>query len=380
MFIDYHAEHQVFTDSLEKYLEKEIIPNVDAWEEAHFFPNEIFQKLGKEGYLGLLLPVEYGGIAEDYSFAAAWCETFGKVPVIGFTIGVNMHSLVIAPAIAKHGSISQQQKWLKKATAGDVIGAYAFTEPDAGSDLLSIRTTAKKFGNKYIINGAKTFITNGARADFVLVLTKTDLDQGTQGFTTFIVDTKSPGFKVARKLDKLGWHCSDTAELVFENVEVGEDCILGSEGQGWNLAMQSLNWERLMLSFTTLGAVKQCFHEAVAYTQERKAFGKKISEFDAVQSILSEMYRRIKISEGLVYFAFDKFLAGTDCRVEVALAKRYSADHSTWVADRAIQLHGGYGYTTEFRPERWWRDLRLMAIGGGTSEIMANIAAKKYLH
>ena len=372
VFSEYFSEHEIFTSSLNKFLDQKVNPFIDNWEEKHYFPDDIFETLGKEAYLGLLIPEVEGGIGADYDLAAAWCETFGRVSSLGFTIAVNMHSMVITPALSALGSKQAKDKFLQDAIDGKAIGAYAFTEPDAGSDLSSIRTTAKKKGNDFIINGSKTFITNGARASFILVLTKTDQDE----FTTFIVDTSLPGFKVNRKLDKLGWHCSDTAEISFENLKVSSDYILGTYGEGWKIAMNSLNWERLMLSLTTLGSVKQCFRETMKYCEERKAFGKFIIEHDLVEDMLAEMYRRIRISESLTYMALERFLGKQDCRMETALAKKYVADNCAWVADRAIQLHGGYGYTTEFKAERWWREIRLMAIGGGTSEIMGNIVSK----
>ncbi len=373
----YYAEHENFIDAVTKLVQQELVPHVSAWEKAEHFPNEVFKTLGVQGYLGLLISEEYGGSGGDYKLAGAWCEAFGEVPSVGLTVAVNMHSLVISHALERFGTAEAKAKWLPKAVLGEAIGAYAFTEPGAGSDLARIRTVATRRGSHWIINGSKTFITNGARADFILVLTKTDPAAGYGGFTTFVVDTKSKGFKVSKKLHKLGWHASDTAELTFEDVEVDDSCVLGKIGEGWGQAASNLNWERLMLTLTSLAAARMCLDASVLYASQREAFGKKIEAFPILARYLSEMRRKILLGESLAHHALDVLCAGGDCRVLVAMAKRMMCDDAVWIADKAIQIHGGYGYTTEFLPERWWRDLRLMPIGGGTSEIMSNIVMKE---
>lgn len=373
----YYAEHEAFIDAVCKLTQQEIAPHLSSWEKKGRFPNDVFKILGDQGYLGLLISEDYGGIGGDYKLAGAWCEAFGELASVGLTVGVNMHSLVISHALEKFGTKVQKEKWLPKAVQGKALGAYAFTEPGAGSDLASIRTTATRKGNSWIINGSKTFITNGARADFILILTKTDPSAGYKGFTTFVVDTKLTGFKVSKTLDKLGWHSSDTAELFLENVEVDDSCILGKVGEGWGQAASNLNWERLMLTLTSLAGARMCLESATKYAGERVAFGKKISEFVDIGEYLREMERRITLGEALAHRALDELCAHRDCRLLVASAKRMVCDDAVWVADKAIQIHGGYGYTTEFLPERWWRDLRLMPIGGGTSEIMTNIIRKE---
>lgn len=372
----YYSEHQVFIDSVRKFLWSSIAPKITDWERAGNFPDEALRLLGEQGFLGILLPEEYGGIDGDYKLAGAWCETFGELPSVGFTTGVNMHSLVISHALAKYGTKSEKDRWLPDAVLGKKIGAYAFTEPGTGSDLASLKTKAIKDGDHWVINGSKTFITNGARAHFVLVLARTDPSAGYKGFTTFLVDTKLPGFIVHKKLDKVGWRASDTAELTFENVRVPESCILGKLGEGWTQASNNLNWERMMLTLTSLAGARAVYRDALKYAHNRLAFGKKIVEIPAVNSMLIDMKRKIDRAEALSRHALDLLSAHQPCRKEVSLAKRLVCDDAVWIADRALQIHGGYGYTTEFSPERWWRDLRLMPIGGGTSEIMANIVLK----
>ena len=372
----YYTEHNIFIDSVRALLTRELAPSLNDWEQQGNFPNSVFTTLGAQGYLGLLIPEKFGGIDGDHRLAAAWCETFGELRAVGLTTAVNMHSLVISNALNRYGSEALKQQWLPDAMLGKKIGAYAFTEPGAGSDLASLRTVAAKQGSDWVINGSKTFITNGARADFILVLTRSDAAAGYHGFTTFLVDTTTPGFKVQRKLDKLGWRSSDTAELVFDNMVLPDSCVVGVAGAGWVQAAESLNWERLMLTLTSLAGARICFQETLRYARDRKAFGRAIVDFGALRALLRAMYDKLSHGSAITRKALEQMLAGEDCRALVSYAKRMVCEDAIWIADRAIQIHGGYGYTTEFSPERWWRDLRLMTIGGGTSEIMAEIVGK----
>jgi alkylation response protein AidB-like acyl-CoA dehydrogenase len=368
-------EHRLFRDSIKKFVEAEITPHVDQWENQSRFPSDIFKKLGAAGFLGILLPEEFGGVGGDYALAGSWCEEFARVPSVGFTTAVNMHSLVISPTLAKFGSQKLKESWLPGAIQGDLIGAYAFTEPNAGSDLSQIETTAVKDGKNYVLNGSKIFITNGKRANFVLVLAKTDKSAGYKGFTTFLVDTKSDGFSCPRTLNKLGWHASDTAELVFDSVKVPEGCVLGEVGKGWSQAMGSLEWERLMLTLNSLGGASKCLEDTLTYVKDRKMFGKTLSQFGNTKEVLTLLQAKLQAGRAMTYKALGMLQSGDRCRKEVSLAKYYVCELAIEVADRCLQLHGGYGYTTEFKPERWLRDLRLNTIGGGTSEIMLRVAA-----
>lgn len=377
MYSNYYKDHELFIESVHRFLGSEVHPHVDAWEHAGNYPDEIYRKLGAHGFLGLLIDEEYGGTAGDYSLAGAWCEAFGEVRAHGLVVGVNMHSLVVSYTLNKFGTAQAKARWLPGAVRGEEIGAYAFTEPGAGSDLASLRTKAEFKNGKWVLNGSKIFITNGARANFVLVLARTDPSAGYKGFTTFLVDTKSKGFKVARTLDKLGWRSSDTAELLFENVEVEEHNVLGVVGDGWIQASNSLNWERMMLTLTALGGARAAFRAGLRYSRERPAFGKKIGDFGYQSEQIQQMYSRIVFGEALCHRALDLLIADKPARVEVSVAKRLVCDDALKIADWAIQIHGGYGYTTEFPAERWWRDLRLMPIGGGTSEVMASVVQKE---
>jgi acyl-CoA dehydrogenase len=373
----YESEHTLFKQSVRSFCEKEIIPHVTSWEEKKFFPSEIFPVLAREGYLGMLLDEKWGGVGLDYVYAAAWCEEFGRVPALGFTTGVNMHSLVIAPTLQRFGSEEEKEKWLSKASEGKAIGAYAFTEPGAGSDLSGIRTRAKKDGKEYILDGSKIFITNGARADFVLVLAKTDPDAGYKGYTTFVVDTSLPGFRVSRNLDKLGWHSSDTSELVFDGVRLPESAVLGVRGEGWKQAMGSLEWERVMLSLLSIAGASKCLESTIQYVNERTVFGKKVGAYPGNRELLLRFQCSLEVSRSLAYYCVQSLQEGRKCRLEVSALKKYICEFAFQIAHHCLQLHGGYGYTTEFLPERWLRDLRLNTIGGGTTQIMERVMIKE---
>lgn len=348
-----------------------------AWEQGCDFPDSVFRGLGKNGFLGVLVDEAQGGVGGDYALAAAWCEEFGRVPSVGMTTGVNMHSLIVTPALAKLGSAHAKERFLSAAIEGTAIGAYAFTEPGAGSDLTQIQTKAVRDGDGYRLNGAKIFITNGRRAAFVMVLAKTEPEKGYDGYTTFVVDTTSPGFEVSRTLSKLGWHASDTAELTFTDLFVPATMVLGEAGRGWHQAMESLQWERLMLTLAALGGAKECLSQTVRYINDRKVFGRTVGSFDANRAKLANLWARLESGRALSHRCVELLNHQERCRKEVSLAKLYVCELAIEIADFCLQLHGGYGYTTEFIPERWLRDLRLNTIGGGTSQVMARVAARE---
>lgn len=370
----YQEEHRIFQNSIRKFAEKEILPHVDSWEAQSDFPSEVVAKLGAEGFLGILLDEEWGGVEKDYIYAAAWCEEFGRIPSVGFTTGVNMHSLVCSPTLQRYGSKEAKEALLQAACEGSAIGAYAFTEPNAGSDLSSIQTKAVATEKGFVLNGAKIFITNGARARYVLVLAKTSDDAGYDGYTTFVVDTQSEGFKVERKLSKLGWHASDTTELSFNDVIVPTHMVLGEVGKGWYQAMSSLEWERLMLTLAAIGGASECLKNTARYINERRIFGKTIGSFEVNRTQLALFASKLDAGRAFSHDCVRLLQAGKRCRKEVSLAKRSVCQLAISIADYCLQLHGGYGYTTEFSPERWLRDLRLNTIGGGANEVMARVA------
>lgn len=373
----YSQDHAIFGDSVRAFCQKHIAPFIDTWEKDGYFPSEIFKELGREGFLGILLDEKWGGVGLDYTYAAKWCDEFGTVPAIGFTTAINMHSLVIAPTVQRFGTDQLKEEWLPRCVTGDAVGAYAFTEPNAGSDLSQVSTFAKKDGDNFILHGSKIFITNGKRADFVLVFARTDHQAGYKGFTTFLVDTKTSGFSVPRTLDKLGWHSSDTAELVFENVKIPAYCVLGQVGQGWQQAMASLEWERLMLSLLSIAGIRKCIEQTIAYTRDRKVFGKALYDFPIHAQAFREMHAKVEAATSLAHICLKKINVRESCRVEVSSLKSYICEEAFLMANYCLQLHGGYGYTTEYPPERWLRDLRLNSIGGGTTDIMNRSIARE---
>lgn len=373
----YGEEHVLFQQSVRRHLEREILPHVTSWETGGHFPDEVFTSLGSQGFLGILVPEMWGGVGGDYELASAWCEEFGRVPSVGMTTGVNMHSLVVLPALARFGTDEVKERFLRPAVRGELIGAYAFTEPGAGSDLTVVQTRAIQEGTTYRLNGSKTFITNGARADFILVLARTEFDKGYEGFTTFVVDTSQPGFQVTRTLDKLGWHASDTAEIAFLDMVLPQEMVLGVHGRGWRQAMESLQWERLMLALGALGGARSCLESTVHYVNDRRVFGQSVGSFDLNRETLARLFARLEAGRALCHRCVTMLNRGERCRREVSLAKLVVCELAIEIADRCVQLHGGYGYTREFLPERWLRDLRLNTIGGGTSEIMTRLAAKE---
>ena len=373
----YSEEHRIFQESVRKFAEREILPYVDDWEKRGSFPSEIFKSLGAQGFLGILIEEQLAGVGGDFTLASAWCEEFGRIPCMGFCTGVNMHSLVILPTVARYGSEKAKEKWIPRGLRGEAIGAYAFSEPGAGSDLSAILTTAKKDGKNYVLNGSKTFITNGARADFIIVLAKTDPSAGYKGFTSFLVDSTLSGFSISRTLDKLGWHASDTAELSFTDVVLSEDDILGEVGKGWSQAMSNLEWERLMLSLSACGGARECLERTVGYVKERKVFGKTVGSFDVNRELILNLFSKLQASEADCRRCVDMLNKKKPCRIEVSSAKLNTCEFAIKLADHCLQLHGGYGYTSEFPPERWLRDLRLNTIGGGTSQIMSEIISKE---
>ncbi len=377
MAFAYSEEHLIFQESVRKFCEKEILPHVSKWEKEYNYPTELYRKLGEQGFLGILVDEEWGGVGGDYLLAGAWCEEFGKVPAVGLTTAVNMHSVVVCAALNRLASQEIKSEWLTPAVAGKFVGAYAFTEPGVGSDLYRLQTKAVPDGDHYIINGAKTFITNGARADFIICLTRTGTEAGYGAFTTFVIDTKLPGYQVTRTLDKIGWHSSDTAELSFTDLRVHKSMILGKVGEGWKNAMNSLEWERLMLVLNALGGARECLLKTIPYINDRKVFGAPIASYDHTREMVTTLWSRLEAATAQAHHCLRLIQVGARCRKEVSLAKLSVCELAIEVADRCLQLHGGYGYTTEFLPERWLRDLRLNTIGGGTSEVMAQVVAKE---
>lgn len=369
-------EHEVFRAQCRRFIETELAPHADMWEDAKDFPDDVFRRTGQAGFFGIRVPEEYGGSGGDHLMASVWIEACAGAGSAGVIAGLNMHGLIILPAVAQFGSEDQKKRFLVPGVRGEKIGALGLTEPHVGSDLANCRTVAKRDGEHWILNGTKMFITNGCRADFVLVLCKTDPAAGYGGFSTLIVEKGMPGFDQGKRLEKLGWHASDTAELVFDNVRVPGTNLLGQEGQGFYNAMANLEWERLMMALGAVAGSQRVWERTLEYVQTREAFGRPIGRFQVNRHKMVEMATEIEAARQLNYHCLRMVLARRPCLKEVSMAKIFACETADRVATNCLQLHGGYGYMKEYKIERFFRDARLNTIGGGTSEIMKEIVGK----
>ena len=371
-FTDAHEELRLH---IRRFLEREVVPHLEEWEETTF-PDSIMKRFGELGLLGLRYPAEYGGQGGDYFSAVVLSEEMARAHCGGLGMAVAVQAEMATPPVARFGTEEQKRRFLAPAIAGDAIAAIAMTEPDAGSDLASMRTTARRYGDESVINGRKTFITNGRRCHWCLVVTKTDTDAGHKGFSLFVVPKDTPGFHVARTLEKLGMHSSDTAELVFEDCRVPADCRLGDEGGGWTELMWELQGERLIAACGQIAGARATFEYAMQYAKDRVAFGRPIAQFQVVKHRLVDMASKIAAVQAFVYATCEAWDRGEYAVREISQAKLLASQVSVEVADEAIQILGGHGYMAEFPVERAWRDARLSRIGAGTDEIMKEIISK----
>jgi acyl-CoA dehydrogenase len=373
------AEHEELRETVRRFVTNEIVPYVDEWEEARIFPRELFDRCGELGFLGLKYPEEYGGQGGTYLHDAVWVEELARSGASGgVAAGLNAHSSIASPPIFKFGNEWQKQRWLVPGIKGEKIGALGITEPGAGSDVASLRTTAKKIDGGYLVNGAKTFITNGVRADFLVCAVKTTEEGGHDGISFLVIDTDSPGYEVTSKLEKMGWYSSDTGEISFTDVEVPEEHLLGNENEGFQLIMANFAWERLLMAIGAVGAMDWLIERSVTYANERQAFGRNIGSFQAIRHKIAEMATTTAAARTLTYDTLRRFQAGETVIREVSMAKLMTQRALVEVADEALQIHGGYGYMREYGIERALRDARLGPIGGGTDEIMKEIIGKTF--
>jgi alkylation response protein AidB-like acyl-CoA dehydrogenase len=373
-FSDAHEELRLH---IRRFLEKEVVPHLDEWEET-LFPDSIFRRFGELGFLGLRYPQELGGQGGDYFSAVVLSEEMARAHCGGLGMAVAVQTEMATPPVFKFGTDAQKSRFLVPAISGEAIAAIAMTEPDAGSDLAGMKTTARRFGDEYVINGRKIFITNGARCSWCLVVAKTDTEAGHKGFSLFVVPKETPGFHVTRTLKKLGMHSSDTAELLFEDCRVPAEFRLGEEGEGWSDLMWELQGERLIAACGHIAGAQSIFEYAMQYAKDRVAFGRPIANFQVIKHKLVDMGTRVAAVRALVYETADKWNRGEYPVREISQAKLLATQVSVWVADEAIQILGGHGYMREFPVERAWRDARLARIGAGTDEIMKEIIAKTY--
>ena len=372
-------EHAELRETVGRFVQNEIAPHIDEWEDARLFPRELFDRCGELGFLGLKFPEQYGGQGGTYLHDAIWVEELSRRGASGgVAAGLNAHSSIAMPPIFKFGDEWQKERWLGPGIRGEKIGALGITEPGAGSDVAALRTTAKRIDGGYLVNGSKTFITNGVRADFLVCAVKTTEEGGHKGISFLVIDTDSPVYEVVSKLEKLGWHSSDTGEIAFTDLEVPEEHLLGEENEGFRLIMANFAWERLLMAIGAVGAMDGLIETSIAYANERQAFGRSISSFQAIRHKIAEMATTAAAAKTLTYDTLRRFNEGEQVIREVSMAKLMTQRALVDVADEALQIHGGYGYMKEYGIERALRDARLGPIGGGTDEIMKDIIGKTF--
>ncbi|MEG0437683.1 MAG: acyl-CoA dehydrogenase family protein [Solibacillus sp.] len=372
----YTEQHIMFRDSLRRFLDKEAKPYYEQWEEDRLIPQSFWKKMGDQGFLCPWVEEKYGGMGADFLFTLILSEELRRVGAgLG---GIGVHSSIVAPYLHNFGTEEQKQKYFPGLMSGDTIIAVAMTEPGAGSDLASIQTTAIKDGDSYIINGQKTFISNGILSGLIVVVCKTDPHAvpAHKGISLFLVESDTPGFSRGRKLDKVGMHSQDTSELVFEDVRVPASNLLGVEGGGFYHLMKELQQERIIAAAGSQIAAEDMLNMTIEYVKERKAFGQSIGSFQNTQFKLAEMATQVHLGRTLVDSLVIKHMEGQDINSEVAMAKWWITDNTRKMAPECMQLHGGYGYMEEYKIARYYRDVAVAPIFAGSNEIMKVIIAK----
>ena len=376
-------EHEDLRESMKAWVLKECTPNRFEWEE-NLWPDSILKRAGELGFLGLCFPEEYGGQGGDYYYSLVRAECMSYSGSGGTNMGFAVQTDMVLPPIHLLGTEEQKQRYLVPGIKGEKIGCLGITEPGAGSDVAGIRTTAIRDGDEYVINGSKMFITNGGRADFCVLVTKTDPDARHEGITLFVVDLRSddgntvPGFTVSRTLEKMGMHASDTAELAFEDMRVPADAVLGEIGKGFYHISWELQGERLVASVGCHAGAERMMERTLEYAKEREAFGRPIGRFQAIRHKFAEMATEIEAAKQMTHATAWRFANGEYPVREISMVKLYTSQVACEVADECVQIFGGYGYMKEYEIERAYRDVRLNRIGAGTDEIMLDVIGRSY--
>lgn len=369
-------EHDMFRKAVRDYAQKELLPHAEKWEEARYFPDEVFREMGKLGFLGARYPEEWGGAGGDIWHTACLAEELPHCGMAGLTMAMLVQADMATPIIGEIGTKEQIEEFLMPAISGEKIAALGVSEPDAGSDVAGIKTSAKWDGDDLIINGQKTWITNGTRADFITLAVRTDMDNRYGGITLVLFPTDTPGFAVGKKLEKIGNHCSDTAELYFENCRIPKRYILGEEGAGFYYIMQNFQGERLVGALSGVSGAQIVLDKTKAYLSERKAFGRPLVGFQALRHRIVQHESDLEAARCLTYHAADLFNRKINSQREISMAKLLAGQIGMRVIDDCLQMHGGMGYVEEGPVARAWRDARLLQIGGGANEIMKEIITK----
>ena len=371
----FNTDHEIFRKSVKDFFNKEVIPFIDIWEKEQCIPREIWKKMGEMGYLGLDFGTDVGGVGLDFIYTVVWAEEISKCFSGGFAIAPLVNSYMAAPYIYKYGSDFLKQKYVVPAIQGDQICSIAITEPAAGSDVSNIQTKAVLTGDYYLVNGSKTFITNAYYGDFMVVAVKTDMEAGLNGISLLVMDRNAEGIS-AHKLDKLGWHASDTASLHFDNVKVPKENLIGEEGLGFYYLMGGLQLERLIGAIMGVGACDLAFQYTLKYMSERTAFNRPINKFQVLRHRMAQLATEMEINKSFVYHCCKKHQEGVYIVKECSMAKLNSTELSDKVMYQCLQSFGGYGFIEDYKIARMFRDSRIGTIGGGTSEIMREILAK----
>lgn len=377
--LPYDAELELFRDNFKRYMKEHIAPHYDQWEREGIMPRSVWNSLGENGFLCVDLPEEYGGYGVPTHYSLMLVEESARAGYGALSTAISCHSEIAAPYILNIGSEAQKQYWLPKMATGEVVGAIGMTEPGAGSDVQAMRTTAILDGEHYVLNGSKTFISNGQHADLVVLAVKTDPQARAKGVSLLLADTHLEGFKKGTNLEKIGLHSQDTSELFFDNVQIPKDQLLGQAGQGFNYLMQELPRERTSIAATALGAIRGAIDITTAYIKERQAFGQPIANFQNTRFVMAQA----KIDELATAAFYERNVSlyqQGQLDVETAAAlKSFSTDMQMKVADNLLQLFGGYGYMAEYPISRFFVDARIQSIYGGTNEIMKEIVARGIL-
>ena len=372
----FNEEHKIFREQVRRFAEVELQPHAEEWEAAKIFPRWVFEKMGELGFLGVRFPEEVGGSGGDIWYTIVLAEELPRSTMSGLTMNVLVQSDMATPIISELGTQEQKEEFLMPAIRGEKIAALAITEPNAGSDVAGMRTTARRDGDDYVINGSKTFITNGTRADFLTLAARTDPDNRYGGISLFTFPTDTPGYEVSRKLEKLGNHSSDTAELFFDECRIPRRYLLGEEGHGFLYIMNNFQAERLVAAVTAISGAQLVLNQTIEYCKERKAFGRPIVGFQVTRHKIVDMETELEAGRQLAYHAADRFARGQIAVREISMAKWFCGEIAVKVVDRCLQLHGGMGYMEEVAVSRAYRDTRLITIGGGTTEVMKELVSK----
>ena len=371
-------EHEHLRETVARWVREEILPHADEWERERGFPRELYRRAGELGFFGITAPAELGGQGGDVVHAAVFAEEMAAAGAPGgVAAGLGAHAGIAMPPILAFGTADQHERYLRPAIRGERIAALGITEPGGGSDVAAVRTRATPVEGGWEVSGSKTFITGGCVADFLVCACRTTPEGGHGGMSFLILERETPGYSVARKLEKLGWHSSDTAELSFDSAFVPRENLLGAENQGFALIMENFAWERLAMALGAVGTMRWLLERAVAYCGEREAFGRPIGRNGVIRAKVAEMATKLEAGRAVTYSALRRHAAGEECIREVTIAKLQTQRAAVEVADECLQIHGGYGYMTEYGIERALRDARLGPIGGGTDEIMKEILGRR---